>query len=69
MEKTQKFQIVYAAHTNLGEIPYETGVSQPPHYPIGGKRVYTGCIRKHGTVWPEFMKGVFRAFNYSPFKS
>ena len=62
MEKSRKFQIVYAARTNLWkqtncprEIPYETvGFPQPPHYPIGVKRAHVNSPNVEGTAFQTF---------------
>ena len=62
MEKSRKFQIVYAARTNLCkqtnwqcEIPYETvEFPQLPHYPIGVKWAHVNSPNVEGMVFQTF---------------
>ena len=61
MEKTLKFQIVYAARTHLckqtnwlREIPYETGVSPTATLPHWVKRVHVNSPKVEGTAFQTF---------------
>ena len=59
MEKTRKFQIIYASHTNLCKQTYarylkKLGLPQSPHYLIGVKRVHVNSPNVEGTVFQRF---------------
>ena len=59
MEKSRNFQIIYAGRTTLWKQTNwpltKLGVPQPPHYPIGVKRVYVNSPNVEGTVFQTFL--------------
>ena len=55
MEKSRNFQIVYAGRTNLSKQTFRNwGFPQPPHYPIGVKRLQVNSPIVEGTVFQIF---------------
>ena len=59
MEKSRIFQIINAGRTNLSKqnnFPLtKLGIPQPPHYPIGVKRVNINSPNVEGTVFQTFL--------------
>ena len=58
MEKSRNVQIVYAGRTNLSKQTdrplTKLGFPQPPHYPVGFKRVHVNSPNLEGIVFQIF---------------
>ena len=59
MEKSINFQIIYAGRTNLSKQNNwpltKLAIPQPPHYPVGVKRVHVNRLNVEGTVFQTFL--------------